>query len=121
VRVWGRKRGFRGGLGSRGPPPPVKSLGELRMFNLQRQSWNAIKYGQGNLDNSDDMDLEEDRTRYEADRAKDIRLAGTQGIDAAMKANQLDALLFPGGSGANIAPRPGYPPAMLPFPLLPTP
>ena len=38
--------------------------------------------------------------RYEADRAKDIALAGPTGIDAAMKANKLDALLFPGSSGA---------------------
>src|SRR5262245_34282115 len=119
VFKYGMKRDFNAWLRSLGPTPPVKSLGELRMFNLQRQSWNAIKYGQGNLDNSDDMDLEEDRTRYEADRAKDIRLAGTQGIDAAMKANQLDALLFPGGSGANIAARPGYPTVMVPFALVP--
>ena len=42
------------------------------------------------------MDLERDRARYEADRAKDLELAGTHGIDAVMKAESLDALLFPG-------------------------
>ena len=38
-----------------------------------------------------------DRARYEADRAKDIRLAARHGIDEVMKAHKLDALLFPGG------------------------
>ena len=70
------------------------------------------------------MDLERDKARYEADRAKDIRLAATTGIDAAMKTHQLDALLFPGGGGASIAARPGYPTVIVPFgqvPNAPTP
>src|SRR5262249_33631311 len=79
----------------------------------------AIKYGQVQLDISDEMDLEADRARYEADRAKDIRLGGTQGIDAAMKAHNLDAVLFPGGSGASIAAKPGYPTVIGPFGLVP--
>ena len=32
-----------------------------------------------------------------------------------MKAHQLDAILFPGGAGANIAARPGYPTVIVPF------
>ena len=56
------------------------------------------------------MDLERDRARYEADRAKDLRLAATSGIDEVMKAHKLDALLFPGGSGAAIAARPAIRP-----------
>ena len=60
------------------------------------------------------MDLERDRARYEADRAKDLRLAATHGIDEVMKAQRLDALLFPGGSGAAIAARPGYPTVIVP-------
>ena len=46
------------------------------------------------------MDVKADRARYEADRRKDIASAGTNGIDAALKAHQLDALLFPGVRGA---------------------
>ena len=57
------------------------------------------------------MDLQADRARYESDRAKDIALAGTHGIDEAMKANNLDALLFPGASGAaRSPPSPAIPP-----------
>ena len=65
------------------------------------------------------MDVEADRARYEADRRKDIRLAATNGIDAVMKANRLDALLFPGASGAGIAARPGYPTVIVPFGVRP--
>ncbi len=41
------------------------------------------------------------------------------GIDAVMKQHQLDALLFPGGSGAAIAARPGYPTVIVPFAMAP--
>ena len=33
----------------------------------------AIKYGQAALEISDEMDVERDRVRYDADRARDIR------------------------------------------------
>ena len=36
-----------------------------------------------------------------------------------MKANQLDALLFPGASGAAIAAKPGYPTVIVPFAMVP--
>ena len=62
-----------------------------------------------------------DRARYEADRRKDILLSATHGIDAALQANRLDALLFPGVSSAGIAARPGYPSVTVPYALLPVP
>ena len=36
-----------------------------------------------------------------------------------MKAHKLDALLFPGGSGASIAAKPGYPTVIVPFGFVP--
>jgi amidase len=65
------------------------------------------------------MDIERDRPRYEADRAKDIRLSAAHGIDEVMKAERLDALLFPGGSGAALAARPGYPTVIVPAGFVP--
>jgi amidase len=115
VFKYGMKRDFNAWLRTLGPGAPVKTLTELRRFNLARTPRGAIKYGQSNLDISDEMDLEADRARYEADRAKDLALAGARGIDAVMKAHQLDAILFPGWSGANIAARPGYPTVIVPF------
>ena len=102
-----------------GPAAPVKTLTELRQWNMKHERAGAIRYGQSNLDISDEMDVETDRVRYEADRAKDIALAGTHGIDEVMKAERLDALLFPGAGGAAVAARPGYPTIVVPFALVP--
>jgi len=115
---YGMKRDFNAWLQSLGPSAPVKSLTELRNYNLGRPSRGAIKYGQSQLDISDEIDLVADRARYEADRAKDIALAGTKGIDAVMKAQRLDAILFPAATGALIASRPGYPSIIVPFGLI---
>ena len=119
VLKYGMKRDFNRWLASLGPAAPVKSLTELRAWNVSHQSAGAIKYGQSNLDISDEMDVEMDRSRYEADRAKDIRLSATHGIDEVMKAERLDALLFPGPSGAALAARPGYPTVIVPFAFVP--
>ena len=119
VLKYGMKRDFNKWLASLGPDAPVKTLTELRQWNVAHQKAGAIKYGQAQLDISDEMDVRADRVRYEADREKDILLSATQGIDAVMKDLKLDALLFPGGSGAAIAAKPGYPTVIVPFGLVP--
>ncbi len=119
VFKYGMKRDFNRWLESLGAAAPVKSLTELRMFNLAHAKAGAIKFGQSQLDTSDEMDLEADRARYEADRAKDLRLAGEEGIDAALKKYKLDALIFPGQSGAAIAAKAGYPTVIVPFGTVP--
>ncbi len=119
VLKYGMKRDFTKWLASLGPLAPVKTLAELRAWNKAHVKAGAIKYEQAQLDISDEMDVDADRQRYQADRAKDIRLAGTRGIDAAMKTNTLDALLFPGANGAAIAARPGYPTVIVPFGMVP--
>lgn len=122
VLWYGMKRDFNAWLASLGPAAPVKTLTELREFNSKHSNRHAIKYGQANLDRSDELDLEKDRAKWEADRRKDIELAGTLGIDATLKMHQLDALLFPGSGGAGIAAKPGYPTVIVPFALVtPTP
>jgi amidase len=115
VFKYGMKRDFNAWLTSLGAAAPVKTLTELRLWNVAHQRAGAIKYGQALLDISDEMDVRADRVRYQADREKDVRLSGAEGIDAVMKANQLDALLFPGSSSASIAAKPGYPTVIVPF------
>jgi amidase len=115
---YGMKRDFNKWLDSLGAAAPLKSLGELIAYNKAHAKASAIKYGQSNLEISDEMDVEKDRARYEADRAKDIRLGGTHGIDEVMKAERLDAILFPGASGAAIAAKPGYPTVIVPHALV---
>jgi amidase len=121
VLKYGMKRDFNAWLESLGDKAPVKTLTELRQWNIAHQRAGSIKYGQANLDVSDEMDVQADRSRYEADRRKDILLGGTNGIDAALKAHRLDALLFPGVSSAGIAARPGYPTVTVPFAFVPVP
>jgi amidase len=117
--AYGMERDFNAWLKSLGDAAPVKSLQDLREWNRKHEKMGAIKYGQSLLDISDAMDLDTFRARYEADRARDIYLAATHGIDEALKANNLDALLFPGPVGANIAARPGYPTVMVPWAMVP--
>jgi amidase len=119
VFKYGMKRDFNAWLASLGPAAPLRSLSELRAWNTAHVKAGSLKYGQTNLDISDEIDLEQDRARYQADRAKDLRLSAAEGIDAVMKAERLDAILFPGSSGAGIAAKPGYPTVMVPHALVP--
>ena len=118
---YGMKRDFDAWLKTLGDKAPVKTLTELRQWNIAHQRAGSIKYGQANLDVSDEMNLLADRAKYDADRRKDILLSATNGIDAAIKAHQLDALLFPGVASANIGARPGYPTVTVPYTFIPVP
>lgn len=119
VLKYGMKRDFNKWLASLGATAPVKTLTELRQWNVAHQKAGAIKYGQAQLDISDEMQLEADNSRYRADREKDILLSATNGIDTVMKKYQLDALLFPSSASAVIASRPGYPTVIVPFGFVP--
>jgi len=116
---YGMKRDFNAWLQSLGPSAPVKTLTALREWNLAHQKAGAIKFGQSRLDISDEMDLEKDRARNEADDRKDKLLSRANGIDGALKAQRLDAILTPGGAGAGLASRAGYPIIVVPFALVP--
>ncbi len=116
---YGLKRNFNAWLATLGPAAPVKSLAELRRWNLDHHGAGTLKYGQQNLDVSDEMDVERDLRRYETDRQRDVLLGGAHGIDAALQAHTLDALVFPGSTGAALAARPGYPTVIVPFALVP--
>ena len=118
VLRYGMKRDFNLWLSTLGGTAPVKTLAELRAWNLSHQNDGAMRYGQGRLDYADGVDLENDRARYERNRREDLALTREEGLDAAIKANKLDALLFPGSSGANYATKAGYPIIVVPFGLV---
>ena len=119
VLDYGMKRDFNAWLATLGDGAPVKTLTELREWNRAHEAAGAIKYQQARLDGADEIDLQADRVRYEEDRARDIELNGTRGIDAVMDELDLDALLFPGSGGAGIAARPGYPTVIVPWAFVP--
>jgi amidase len=116
---YGMKRDFNAWLASLGPAAPVQSLTELRQWNLAHAKADSMRFGQSRLDISDEMDVERDKARNEADMAKDNRLSRDQGIDAVLKTHKLDAILTPGGTGANLTSRAGYPIVVVPFGLVP--
>jgi amidase len=116
---YGMKRDFNAWLATLGPTAPVKTLTELRNWNLAHAKANAIRFQQSRLDISDEIDLVRDKARYDADHAKDHRLSREQGIDAVLKTHRLDAYITPGGSGAGVAARAGYPIIAVPFGLVP--
>jgi amidase len=119
VLKYGMKRDFNAWLASLGTAAPVRTLTELREWNRSHERAGTLKYGQALLDISDEIDLESDRARYLADREKDLQLTSRDGIDATLRAHKLDALLFPGPTGAAIAARPGYPSVIVPFAMVP--
>lgn len=119
ILKYGMKRDFNAYLQSLGASAPVKTLTELRQYNLANRPRNAIKYDQAQLDISDEMSVEGDRARYVQDRARDIFLAATHGIDEVMANQRLDALLFPGSSSAGIAAKAGHPTVIVPFGMIP--
>jgi len=119
VLKYGMKRDFNAWLVSLGTVAPVKTLTELRQWNVAHQKAGAIKYGQAQLDISDEMNVAMDRVRYEADREKNLLLSATQGIDIVMKQEKLDALFFPSSSGSWVAAMPGYPSVIVPIGFVP--
>jgi amidase len=116
---YGMKRDFNTWLESLGPTAPVKTLTGLREWNLAHVKAGAIRFGQSRLDISDEMDLEKDRARNDADQKKDWLLSRTNGIDGALAPQRLDAILTPGSAGAGLAARAGYPIIVVPFGLIP--
>jgi amidase len=116
---YGMKRDFNNWLQSLGSAAPVKTLTELRQWNLAHAKAGAIKYGQSRIDISDEMDLTADRARNDADVAKDNLLSRADGIDAVLQANHLDAILTPAANGADLAARAGYPLIVVPFSFVP--
>jgi amidase len=112
---YGAKRDFNAWLSTLGESAPVKTLTELREWNLEHADEGAMKYGQSRFDISDEMDIERDRARNDADMAKDLRLSRDRGIDAVLEEYDLDAILTPGSRGAGLAARAQYPHIVVPF------
>ncbi|MCM0648336.1 amidase family protein [Clostridium swellfunianum] len=91
----------------------IKTLKDIIDFNIQN-SEAALKYGQQVLIDSDKTSGTLTEPEYINNRIKDIRLSQTEGIDKAINEYSLDAVLFPGTAGADIAARAGYPSITVP-------
>ncbi|MGH9346975.1 MAG: amidase family protein [Vicinamibacterales bacterium] len=116
---YGMKRDFNRWLQSLGSSAPVKTLTGLRQWNIAHARAGAMKFGQSRLDISDEMDVEADRARFDADHRKDLLLSRANGLDAVLDGHRLDAILTPGSMGAGLAARAGYPIIVVPFGMVP--
>ena len=91
----------------------VRTLADIIAFNKAHAD-RALRFGQ-------DIFLAAEATRgdlseieYIAARRMDLRASRTLGLDAYMDQHKLDAVLFPGWSGASIAAKAGHPSVQVP-------
>ena len=123
VLLYGFKRDLNAYLDTFGPGipvegAPVRTLADVIHFNNNFTIGSTkvgLKYGQAIALAANTLDTSpgsSDTARYLSDRAKDLDLARTRGLDVIYK--KYDAVLFPANFGANIAARAGYPSIVVP-------
>ncbi len=118
VLLFGFKRDLNAYLAKLPAGAPVRTLADVIAFNnnftingLQV----GLKYGQGLAVAADSLDTRAGSShaaRYLSDRAKDLDIAKTRGLDVVYK--DFDAVLFPANRGANAPARAGYPSIVVP-------
>jgi amidase len=92
---------------------PVKSLADIIAFN-QAHADRALRFGQDILLAAEATRGDLSELEYQSARAMDLRANKELGLDGYMDKHRLDAVLFPGVSGAGIAAKPGYPSVQVP-------
>jgi amidase len=92
---------------------PLRSLTEQIAYNNANPE-TTLRFAQDLLIASDATSGDLTDPTYTQARQLDIQTARTDGIDAYMSQNQLDAILFPANFGAAIAAKAGYPSVSVP-------
>jgi amidase len=91
----------------------MRTMADIIAFNAAHAG-RTLRFGQDLFLASQATEGGLDALEYVAARRMDIRAARTLGIDAYMDAHRLDAILFPGNSGAAVAAKAGYPSVQVP-------
>jgi amidase len=92
---------------------PVRTLADIIAFNCANAG-RALRFGQDIFLAAEATAGDLSEPEYRAARAADLRSSRTLGLDAYMDRHRLDAVLFPGASGAAIAAKAGYPSIQVP-------
>jgi amidase len=92
---------------------PIATMAELVAWNDAHAAV-ALKYGQAHLVQALSIDHLADDPAYRANRARDLAVAGTHGIDASLAAAKAAVVVTPGPDSAGIAARAGYPSLIVP-------
>jgi amidase len=95
---------------------PMKTLDDVVRFNTAHAAEGTIKFGQSQLVDSNEVELDDPATKatYEADRDKGIAMARER-IDSVLRANDLGAIVFIGSGSAGIGARAQYPSVAVPI------
>lgn len=91
----------------------IKTMADIIAFNAANAK-EALRFGQDLFLASDLTKGDLSEREYKSARAMDLLAAKTHGMDAYMNQHKLDAVLFPGATGAAIAAKAGYPSVMVP-------
>lgn len=91
----------------------IKTMVDIIAFNAANAK-EALRFGQDLFLASDLTKGDLSEREYKSARAMDLLAARTHGMDAYMNQHKLDAVLFPGATGAAIAAKAGYPSVMVP-------
>ena len=121
IMNYGMHRDFDIWLGAQNGKAPWKNIGEFIAWQEANKDLGTMKYGIDALVDARDTDLEKSKAKYELDQKRALDIGGTNGIDAAIKNNELDALIYMGSRGASIGDRVGYPAITVPFAMVANP
>lgn len=91
----------------------IKTMADIIAFNAANAD-KALRFGQDLFLAADLTKGDLNEREYKSARAMDLLAARTRGMDAYMDRHELDAVLFPGATGAAIAAKAGYPSVMVP-------
>jgi amidase len=91
----------------------IKTLADIIAFNKANAD-KALRFGQDLFLAAQATKGDLSELEYKSARAMDLQSAKERGLDAYMTEHKLDAVLFPGTSGASIAAKPGYPSVQVP-------
>ena len=91
----------------------IKTIADIVAFN-EVNAGKALRFGQDLFLAADITKGDLSEREYKSARAMDLLAAKTRGMDAYMNQHKLDAVLFPGSTGAAIAAKAGYPSVMVP-------
>jgi len=95
---------------------PMRTLDDIVRFNIANAAQGTIRFGQTQLVQSNNINLNDParRAAYEADRDNGIATA-RQRIDSVLRGRSLDAIVFVGSGSAGIGARAQYPSVAVPI------
>ncbi|WGD49562.1 amidase family protein [Bradyrhizobium sp. CB1650] len=91
----------------------IKTIADIVAFN-EANAGRALRFGQDLFLAANETKGDLSEREYKSARAMDLLTARTRGMDAYMNRHKVDAVLFPGATGAAIAARAGYPSVIVP-------